>query len=100
MTDAEKDEDGTHVLNMLRQCLLESHPVVIGFSYHWEKPAWTKVEPEGLLKLPALTTPKHSKPLTPLPPTESSKAKKKDTSGGHAVVAVGYDDEISAVVAG
>ena len=84
MTDVEKDKDGKHVLDVLRQCLLESHPVVIGFLYYWPAPAWTKVEPEGLSKLPALTTPKHSKP----PRDENG-----NSYGGHAVVAVGYDDE-------
>ena len=72
------------MLNQLRQGLLENHPVVFGFSYYWRQPAWTKVEPEGLLKLPVLTTPKHSDPLV-------------DEDGnpfdGHSIVVVGYDDE-------
>ena len=84
MTDVEKDEDGKHVLEMLRQWLVEGHPVVIGFSDYWPQPEWTNVEPEGLLKLPALTTPNHSKP-----PKDAN----EESYGGHAVVAVGYGDE-------
>ena len=84
MSDDQKDQDGKHVLDQLRQSLLENHPVVFGFYHYWKQPAWTKVEPEGLLKLPALTTPKHSDP----PDDEDG-----NPFGGHSVVAVGYDDE-------
>ncbi|KAL8692952.1 MAG: hypothetical protein Q9218_002129 [Villophora microphyllina] len=84
MTPAEKDADGTHVLDNIRQSLQEGHPVVIGFRYYWEHPAWTKLQPENMMVLPALTTPRHSHP--PKKPDGSS-------YGGHAVVAVGYDDK-------
>ena len=83
MSDDQKDEDGKHVLDQLRQSLLENHPVVFGF-YYWKQSAWTKVDPEGLLKLLALTTPKNSDP----PDDEDG-----NTFGGHSVVAIGYDDE-------
>lgn len=84
VTGFERDKHGKHVLQISSRCLLESHPIVIGFSYFWLEPEWTKVEPEGLLKHPALTTPKHLE----LPRNENG-----EYYGGHAVVAVGYDYE-------
>ncbi|KAL8636977.1 MAG: hypothetical protein Q9228_005698 [Teloschistes exilis] len=83
MSAEQKEKDGIHVLDNVRQSLAEGHPVVIGFRYYWEHPAWTKVAPEGMVALPKLTTPRHSAP-----------PKKADggSFGGHAVLAVGYDD--------
>ncbi|MCJ1451122.1 hypothetical protein MMC28_001457 [Mycoblastus sanguinarius] len=80
-----KEEDGQHVLNNLRQCLSEGHPVVIGFWYYWKQPEWLPSGPEGLLVLPPLPGPRHSKP------PQSDKG--RYIYGGHAVLAVGYDDE-------
>ncbi len=77
MTSEEKDIIGAMTLLRLRQCLAEGHPVVFGFRYYWKYAPFQKTDKPGFWTLPAL--PRKNGPAS--------------DEGGHAVLAIGFDDK-------
>jgi len=82
MTADEKDTIGAMTLLRLRQCLAEGFPVAFGIRYYWAEPPFTKDHESGFWTLPPL-------PSKDGPP----KDEEGNDFGGHAVLAIGFDDE-------
>jgi len=85
MTLAEKDIIGAMTLLRLRQCLGEGYPVVFGFRYYWEYAPFTKDTKDPNTKYWT---------LPPLP----GKSGPSEDFGGHAVLAIGFDDGNSRIL--
>jgi len=76
MSSEEKDIIGAMTLLRLRQCLGEGYPVIFGFRYYWKDAPFTKAD-AGIWDIGSL--PSRNGP--------------SDNFGGHAVLAIGFDDE-------
>ena len=85
--DNDKDKTGVLLLKYLRHCLSEGFPVVFAFKYYWESIPWdTK---EAIWSMPDIWADK----------TVSARHTYPTHSwGGHAVLAVGYDNQKQAVL--
>lgn len=84
MSTLDMDADGDTVLDNLRSCLIDGHPVVFGFTWKIGDAVWDKDGPNSMWRIHAMAKTRHSK--VSLPKT------------AHAVVAVGFDDNLEHVL--
>jgi C1A family cysteine protease len=78
------DADGDIVLDSVRCCLTDGHPVVFSFTWKIGDAVWDKNGHDGMWQIRPLTKARHAK--VSLPKT------------AHAVMAVGYDDILECVL--
>lgn len=78
------EKDGKHILDNLRLCLTDGHPVVFGFGWNKKGPSpWMDPGPDGFRRIGKLQKARHA-PI--------------QNRSGHAILAVGYDDSQEAVL--
>ena len=82
------DADGKHVLDNVRYCLSEGHPVVTSFYWPEAKTqnVFTSTGPNNIVK------------LAPLSNIKETHAKIPSPRSGHAILIVGYDEQAKAVL--
>ncbi|ETS74974.1 hypothetical protein PFICI_13458 [Pestalotiopsis fici W106-1] len=84
---------GEICLDNVKRCLLDEHPVVLAFRFYWESIPWDKSTGE-IWSLPNLWAGKDGQP----PLVQSRHTPPAQNHGGHAVIAIGYDDKIQRIL--
>ena len=95
---SQKDAVGTAVLENLRNCLTEGFPVAFGFWFYLKQSAsWDTHSTPWVMKdiwtLPDSKFPRHTLPWKLDPSLRLRNKQGKFDVSGHAVLAIGYDDE-------
>ena len=91
LTGDDKDTAGELLLTRVKICLTEGYPIVFGFRYYWDAVPWDENSATWILPDIWKDGTVEQRHTSPKPP-------KGKNWGGHAVLMVGYDDDLECVL--